>query len=134
MTSFPRVASSFTTADVFLFIAVIPYRVHIGPDCLLAHGGSGVVLHPGVRIGYNVLICQQVTVGGAGKHKNVPVTGNDVYIGAGAKIIGPIVIDGNYIIGANAVVVKSVPSGCVVAGVPARILRHGVNAHDVEEW
>jgi serine O-acetyltransferase len=99
---------------LFLFFkAIVPYRANIGKNCKLAHGGIGVVLHPNVSIGNNVLICQQVTIGGAGKKKIVPIIGNDVYIGAGAKVLGP---------------------SCVVAGVPAKILRKGVNAHDVEDW
>lgn len=118
----------------FLFNAVIPYQARIKSGCILAHGGNGIVLHPGVSIGHNVLICHQVTIGGAGKNKNVPVIGDDVYIGAGAKIIGPVSIGNNCVVGANAVVVKSVPSGCVVAGIPARILKKGINAHDIEEW
>lgn len=118
----------------FLFNAVIPYRAKIDSGCVLAHGGSGVVLHPDVHIGHHVLICQQVTIGGAGKHKVVPVIGNDVYVGAGAKILGPITVGENCVVGANAVVTKSVPSGCVVAGIPARVLREGINAHDIEEW
>jgi serine O-acetyltransferase len=118
----------------FLFKAVVPYTVQIGPDCILAHGGNGVVLHPDVKIGSRVLICHQVTIGGAGRSNTAPVVGDDVYIGAGAKILGAIEIGSNCVIGTNAVVTKSVPSGCVAAGVPARILRENINAHDIEEW
>lgn len=114
--------------------AVVPYRADIQPGCRLAHGGGGVVIHPAARIGRNVLIGQQVTIGGAAKAKAVPVIGDDVYIGAGAKILGPITVGSNCVIGANAVVVKPVGTGCVVAGVPARVLREGINAHDIESW
>ena len=117
-----------------LFKAVVPYRAQIGSGCVLAHGGNGVVFHPDVIIGENVLVCHQVTVGGAGKSKTVPGIGDDVYIGAGAKILGSVIIGGNCVVGANAVVTRSVPSGCVVAGMPARILRENINAHDIEEW
>jgi serine O-acetyltransferase len=101
---------------------------------MLGHNGIGIVIHPKVKIGKNVLICQQVTIGGTGYELSVPVIGDDVYIGAGAKILGPIEIGSNCVIGANAVVVKSVPSGCVVAGVPARILKQGIDAHQIENW
>jgi serine O-acetyltransferase len=131
---FPILPSLFQLLIFILFKAVIPYRVQIGTGCLLAHGGNGVVIHPDVRIGCNVLICHQVTIGGAKKNWIVPIIGNDVYIGAGAKIIGPVTIGDNCVIGVNAVVIRSVQSGCVVAGVPARVLHQGINAHDFEEW
>jgi serine O-acetyltransferase len=117
-----------------IFGAVVPYKVEIGSDCVLSHGGNGVVIHPRVRIGRNVIIHQQVTIGGTGTGNVVPTIGNDVYIGAGAKILGPVTVGNNSVIGANAVVVKSVPSRCVAAGVPARIIREDVDAHTVEEW
>jgi serine O-acetyltransferase len=123
--------------EFLLFITcnvVLPYETVIKPGCMLGHNGIGIVIHPKVKIGKNVLICQQVTIGGTGYELSVPVIGDDVYIGAGAKILGPIEIGSNCVIGANAVVVKSVPSGCVVAGVPARILKQGIDAHQIENW
>lgn len=120
---------------IFLFFnAVIPYKTSIGKNCIIAHGGSGVVIHEEAIIGNNVLICQQVTIGGTGIGQSLPVIGNDVYIGAGAKIIGPVIIGDNSVVGANAVVTKSIPSRCVAAGVPAKIIRENVTAHDVEVW
>lgn len=77
------------------------------------------------------MICQQVTIGGTGIGTKLPVIGNDVYIGAGAKIIGPVTVGNNSVIGANAVVVRSVPSRCMVAGVPACVIRENINAHCV---
>jgi serine O-acetyltransferase len=117
-----------------VFEAVIPYKVRIGENCTLAHGGNGIVIHPDVQIGNNVIICHQVTIGGRGRWSNVPKIGNDVYIAPGAKILGPIRIGNNCIIGANAVVCTSFPAKCVVAGIPARILRRNVDSHDVEVW
>jgi len=117
-----------------LFNAVVPYKTLIGEKCIIAHGGSGVVINEKVIIGNNVLICQQVTIGGTGIGQSLPVIGNDVYIGAGAKIIGPVVIGDHSVIGANAVVTKSIPSHCVAAGVPAKIIKKEISAHDVEVW
>jgi serine O-acetyltransferase len=114
--------------------ASVHYATEIGQNCLLGHGGSGVVIHKQAKIGNRVLICQQVTIGGTGIGTSMPVIGDDVYIGAGAKILGPVEVGSNCVIGANAVVVKSVPPGCVVAGVPARIIKQGIDAHAIEEW
>jgi serine O-acetyltransferase len=130
----PFVGSFLQSILFFLFGATIPRRAEIGSGCLLAHGGNGIVIHPKARIGKNVYISQQVTIGGSGVGTDLPVIGDDVYIGTGAKILGPITVGANSVIGANAVVVKSVPAHCVAAGVPARILRENINAHDVEMW
>jgi serine O-acetyltransferase len=123
--------------QILLFLlcnAVVPYRAQIGAGCLLGHGGSGVVIHTEARLGRNVLICQQVTIGGTGKGLQAPILGDDIYIGAGAKILGPVTLGNGCVIGANAVVVKSVPPRCVVAGVPARVLRENIDSHAVEDW
>jgi serine O-acetyltransferase len=123
--------------QLFLFLvfkAVVPYKASIDEGCILAHGGNGVVIHPEVVIGKNVLICHQVTIGGARKKLVFPRIGDDVYIGAGAKILGAIVIEGSSVIGANAVVTKSIPRGSIVVGVPGRIIHEGVDPHDFEEW
>ena len=91
----------------------------------------GVVIHSNAEIGENCLIAQQVTVGGRSKQKNVPRIGNNVYIGAGAKVLGDIVIGDNVVIGANAVVIKSVDSSCAVAGVPAKVIKTGIKMEDL---
>ena len=94
----------------FLFKSVVPYRAKIGTNCRLGHGGNGVVIHHDVEIGNNVLICHQVTIGGRGYFPKVPTIGNDVYIGPGAKILGPVHIGDNCVIGANSVVTRNIPS------------------------
>lgn len=79
------------------------------------------------------MIGQGVTIGGKSGWYEVPVIGDDVIINAGARILGPVKIGNNVIIGANAVVVKDVPDNCVVAGVPARIIREGMTEEDRAE-
>jgi serine O-acetyltransferase len=69
-------------------------------------------------------IVQQVTIGGNATSIGVPVVGDNVYLGAGAKILGQVKIGPDSIVGANAVVVHDVPQGTIVAGVPARVLRN----------
>lgn len=82
---------------------------------------TGVVINGGVRGGSNVRVEHQVTIGA--ERRQCPVIGNDVFIGAGAKIIGSVSIGDGAKIGANAVVVNDVPPHCTVVGIPARIVR-----------
>ena len=81
-------------------------------------------MHPRAKIGKNCNISQGVTIGQSnrGKRAGVPVIGDSVFIGPGAKIFGAITIGNNVAIGANAVVTSDVPDNAVVAGIPARIL------------
>jgi serine O-acetyltransferase len=95
-----------------------------------AYGGIGVVIHARAVVGRNCIIGQGVTIGGKSGWYEVPVIGDNVEISAGARIIGPIRIGNNVIIGANAVVVKDVPDNCVVAGVPARIIENNMTPED----
>src|SRR5881628_1131941 len=110
-----------------LFHASIPMSVEIGAGTVFAHGGMGVVLHQRCRIGKNVVISHQVTLGGRSGLTDVPVIEDGCYIGTGAKVLGPIVVGTGSGIGANAVVIHDVPPRSVVAGVPARIIRSNVN-------
>lgn len=127
---FPLIPSLIKCLIYLLFNAYIPYEVKIGSGSKFGYGGLGIVLHPRAKIGQNVIISQQVTVGGRSNLYNVPVIGNNVLIGAGAKILGDVVVGDNVVIGANAVVVKSVPNNCVVAGVPAKIIKSNINIED----
>lgn len=114
--------------------ANVSYRARIGCGCILGHGGNGIVVHEKARVGDRCVISQQVTIGGSKKSSSLPVIGADVYIGAGAKILGAVEIGNNSVIGANAVVVESIPPFCTAGGVPARILRRGIDGHLVEDW
>lgn len=105
-----RVWSVVTGAD-------IPLNARIGGGLLIPHP-NGIVIHPGVEIGPNCLIFQQVTLG-SGKG-GVPVIGGHVDIGAGAKILGAVRVGDHARIGANAVVLRDVPAGATAVGVPAR--------------
>lgn len=87
--------------------------------------GTGVVIGETAVIGTNVTLFQGVTLGGTGKErgKRHPTIGNNVVIGAGAKVLGNITIGNDSMIGANAVVVRDVPEHSTVVGVPGRITR-----------
>jgi serine O-acetyltransferase len=97
----------------------IPLNCQIAGGLLLTHP-NGIVIHPNSQIGPNCLIFQQVTLG-AGDGGS-PRLGGNVMVGAGAKLLGGITIGDNARIGANSVVVKDVPAGATVVGVPARIV------------
>lgn len=113
-----------------LFNCYMPYTAQIGQNVKVGYGGMGVVVHSRSVIGDNVLIGQQVTIGGRSKRYEVPRIGSNVYIGAGAKILGDITIGNNVVIGANAVVVNNVPDNCVVAGIPARVIKTNIDVND----
>lgn len=101
--------------------ADIPLNCIIGGGLLIPHP-NGIVIHPGTVIGVNCLIHQQVTFGVDRNSAQPPETGGHVDVGAGAKIIGPVKIGCDVLIGANAVVVRDVAEGMVVAGVPAKVI------------
>lgn len=96
----------------------------IGPGFFIDHG-MGVVIGETAEIGADVTIYHGVTLGGTSleKGKRHPTLGDRVVIGAGAKVLGNITIGSDSRIGANAVVVKSVPENSVIVGVPGQILR-----------
>ena len=96
--------------------ARIPLETRIGGGIRMPHG-IGIVIHGKCVIGNNLTIFQQATIGaieGKGTDEKPPILGDNVYIGAGAKILGNIKIGNNVKIGANAVVTKDVPDGATV--------------------
>lgn len=103
----------------------------IGARCFIDHA-AGVVIGETSIIGKDVLIYQQVTLGGTGcQHgKRHPTIGDGVILGAGAKILGNITIGSHTRIGAGSVVVNNVPANCTVVGVPGRVVRQKVMGHD----
>lgn len=116
--------SKFVSGFIFvIFNSYIPSSATIGRGSRFAYGGIGVVIHSKAVIGDRVIIGQGVTIGRQLDPAGVPVIGNDVYISAGARLLGDIAVGNNVIIGANAVVVKDVPDNSIVAGVPAKLIR-----------
>lgn len=113
-----------------LYNSDVASSVKIGKRCLFGHSGIGVVIHHRAVIGDDCIIGQGCTVGGRSKHPDVPVIGNKVYIGAGARVLGPIKVGDNVIIAPNAVVLKDVASNCIVGGIPAKVLKEGIMFED----
>jgi len=99
---------------------VIGRGADFGPGLVLVHS-MGIVINGEVRGGSGVTIMQQVTLGA--DERRCPTVGDGVFIGAGAKIIGPVSIGDGARIGANAVVIYDVPAYATVGGIPARVVR-----------
>lgn len=106
----------------------------IGQGVFIDHG-MGVVIGQTAIVGDYCLIYQGVTLGGTGKEsgKRHPTLGENVVVGAGAKILGNIQLGNNVRIGAGSVVLRDVPSNCTVVGVPGRVVyRSGVRIEPLE--
>lgn len=95
----------------------------IGNGILIDHG-MGVVIGETAEVGNRVTIYHGTTLGGTGKEsgKRHPTVGDNVIIGAGAKVLGPITIGENSKVGANSVVLKDVPPNSTVVGIPGKII------------
>ena len=113
--------------------------VDIHPAAVIGRGvfidhGLGVVIGETAEVGDDVVIYQGVTLGGTSleRGKRHPTVGDRVLIGAGAKVLGAVTIGADSRIGANAVVVRDVPPGSVVVGVPGQILQRRSRASDAE--
>lgn len=107
----------------------------IGKGLFIDHG-MGVVIGETTEIGDNCTLYQGVTLGGTGKDvgKRHPTLGNNVMVGAGAKVLGPFVIADNSKIAANAVVLEEVPENSTAVGIPARVVRrHGRRVDDLDQ-
>jgi serine O-acetyltransferase len=102
----------------------------IGSGLMLPHP-NGVIFHGNAVIGDNCMIMQQVTVGMIGDGE-YPVVGDNVYIGAGAKILGRVRVGSGSRIGAMAVVLEDVPEGCTAVGIPARVITRNTRVSSAE--
>ncbi len=98
----------------------------IGRGLFIDHG-MGVVIGETAEIGDNCTLYQNVTLGGTGKDqgKRHPTLGNNVLVGAGAKVLGPFTVGDNARVAAGAVVLDAVPANATAVGVPARVVRIG---------
>lgn len=110
-------AMIFNKLNVVLSRCVIGRGADFGPEFVLIHS-LGVVINSSVRGGSRILLEHQVTIGA--ERNAAPVLGDNVFVGAGAKILGGVRIGNNVKIGANAVVVDDIPDNCTAVGIPAR--------------
>ena len=116
-----------------LYSCDIPYTCQLDDGVMLCHNALGVVIHDRAVVGKNTRIYQNVTIGGR-HNRGCPVIGQNVFIGAGACILGGVRVGDNATIGANAVVIHDVPENAVVGGVPAKILKYNEkDSADIDE-
>ena len=106
-----------------VFALQVSPGVRIGKNVVFGYGGLGTVIHGGVVLGDSVVICQNVTLGGNFGKGGVPTIGEGVFIGPGAKILGPVEIGCHAVVGANSVVTKSLEGNAVYAGNPVKKIR-----------
>ncbi len=121
------------TARFFTGIEIHP-GAKIGKGLFIDHGGS-VVIGETAEIGDNCTLYQGVTLGGTGKDvgKRHPTLGNNVMVGAGAKVLGPFKVGDNSKIAANAVVLSAVPADSTAVGIPARVVKTGNKRVDLDQ-
>ncbi|MGL4990164.1 MAG: serine O-acetyltransferase EpsC [Sarcina sp.] len=107
----------------------------IGEGLFIDHG-MGIVIGETAEVGDNVIIFHGVTLGGTGKDigKRHPTIGNNVTIGAGSKVLGPILIEDNTKIGANSVVLKPMPQNATAVGIPAINKNQKCDIIDIENY
>ncbi|TGL50333.1 serine O-acetyltransferase [Leptospira kemamanensis] len=130
----PIVPRLFNYLSRFLTGIDIHPGAKIAPGVFIDHG-AGVVIGETAIVGAGSLIFQGVTLGGTGKEtgKRHPTIGKNVVIGAGAKILGNIVVEDHVRIGAGSVVMRNVPAGCTVVGIPGKVVKAGDGTSDSVE-
>jgi serine O-acetyltransferase len=110
----------FNRCNTVFCSCIIGRGAEFGPGLVIIHS-NGIVINGAVRGGANIKIEHQVTIGA--EKRESPVLGDGVFIGAGAKIIGPVKIGTGAKIGANAVVLHDIPDYATAVGIPARVVK-----------
>jgi serine acetyltransferase len=105
----------------------LDYQTVVGPGLALQHG-VGLVVHQRVVIGSGCTLRNGVTIGARPPREGVPILGDGVDVGVNAVILGPVTLGSGALIGAGSLVIQSVDAGSVVAGNPARLIRHAEQA------
>lgn len=123
----------FDYINLLLHNSYIPSSCNIGKDTVIAYGGIGLVIHARACIGEHCMIGQGITIGGRNGELGVPIVQDNVYLGAGCRIIGDITIGHDSIIAPNSVVTKNVDPYSVLAGIPARTINR-ITKDNIEKY
>ncbi len=123
----PLIPSLIRNLIFLLYNSYIPSSASIGVGSVFAYGAIGVVVHANATIGRRCVLGQGITIGASegfvsSETNRCPTIGDNCYIGAGAKILGNIMIGDSCQIGAGAIVLKSMPDHSVAVGAPARVV------------
>jgi serine O-acetyltransferase len=118
----PLIPSLIQLIIFVVYASKVPYKCKIGEGSFFVVKGLGVILHDKTVIGKNCSIGAGCKVVGKSPFLNLSRIGNNVYIGPGSVIVGPVIIEDEVIIAPNAVVTKSVSKGSIVGGIPAKII------------
>lgn len=127
----PILPKMLTLLNRIVFSCDVPYTANVSETVVFGHNGLATVVHPKAKIGNGTLVMQQVVIGGnMGKYRVVngeritcPYIGDNVMIGVGAKLLGPIQIGNNVQIGAGSIVLNDIPENCIAVGSPAKVIR-----------
>lgn len=122
MKKIPIIPKLFQLLIFVLYNCRVPYKASIGKGSFFVVKGLGVSLHDNTIIGENCSIGIGCKTVGKSPFKKVPQIGDNVFLGPGCVIVGPVIIENDVIVAPNAVVTKSIPKGAIVGGVPAKIL------------
>jgi serine O-acetyltransferase len=117
-----------------LFHCYLPHSAEIGPGFDVGYHGIGVIVHARAKIGKNVFLGPGVVIGGRSQSPDVPILEDNIYVAAGAKILGGLRVGAGSVIGANAVLIESLPPRSIAAGVPAKIKKEGINIFEYTGW
>lgn len=127
LTGIPIIPSFLDYFIRFFFGCWLPHSAIIGNNFQIGYGGLGCIIHAKSVIGNNVHIGTNVTIGGNAREEGVPFIEDEVYIGSGAQVLGPIRIGTGSVIGANAVVTKNIEPRTVVVGNPSKVIKRDIN-------
>lgn len=123
---FQNLSSLYSILRMISFSIEIPCTAQIDEGFFIGHA-EGLLINPNCRIGKNFTIYQGVTLGGnIGKIRDgrvAPLIGDNVFVGPGAKVLGPVTVGDNSMIGANAVVMKDIPKDSLAVGIPSKIVK-----------
>lgn len=113
----------------------LPWKTQVGAGFKIVHG-YGIIINDSVKIGRNVTVLQGVTIGAkmSGKAAGTPVLNDGVTVGAGAIVIGNVVLGENSIVGAGALLTKDLPPHAIAANEPATIIKENIEARIINPY